>query len=191
MLSVLILSGGQSSRMGTDKALLKIGERILIEKIASISMALSQQVYVLSFWPERYKSILPSGCHLIQEIKATEQIGSHGPLVAFAQALPHIQSEWVLLLACDLPRLKLEILKEGYLSLPKEAIAYIPRQNSRWEPLCAFYNKSCYGSILDYLQTGRRSFQGWLNTIPASQWNTRDTSILFNCNSPEDLYLFL
>jgi len=186
MLSALILSGGESSRMGTDKALLKVGEKVLIEKIVNIAMRVAPQVYVLSPWPERYQSVLPSSCQLLLEVKSNDL--SHGPLIAFAQALPQIESEWILLLACDLPNLSSEVLRHGYSSLPTKAMVYLAESDFGWEPLCGFYRKTCYESLLNYLQTGGKSFQGWLNSITVEKWKITDRSILFNCNSPDDLH---
>jgi len=193
-LSAIILAGGESSRMGTDKALLLIEGVPMLKKLSLLAGNLTANVYIITSWPEHYQSILPQGCQLILEKKSTPR--SNGPLMGFAQAIGFIESEWVLLLACDLPRLTLEVLTEGYQSLPSKGnhlpdksqniMAYLPRNNDRWEPLCGFYHRSCFSSVLDYLETGQRSFQGWLNSLPVQEWIISDPSVLFNCNTPED-----
>ena len=184
-LSAIILAGGESSRMGEDKALLTVEGVPLLQRTCTLAKQVTPNLYVVTFWPERYISIVPKNCQLIEEQRLPNSKGSHGPLIGFAQALSYIQSEWVLLLACDLPKLTLEVLVQGAQSKPSN-MSYLPRTGDRWEPLCGFYHFSCFRSLQDYIEGGGRSFQAWLNSIPVQEWVISDRSILFNCNTPED-----
>ncbi len=186
-ISIIILAGGESSRMGEDKALLKIKGVSILEKICLLAKEVTSNIYIITFWPERYQSIIPSDCQLIPEVRRPLEKGSHGPLIGFAQALSYIQTEWVLLLACDLPKLTSGILQQGCQSLPNQQImAYIPRNNNRWEPLCGFYHHSSFSSLRHYIEAGGTSFQGWLNSLTVQEWVINNPSVLFNCNTPED-----
>jgi molybdenum cofactor guanylyltransferase len=110
-LAAIALAGGQSSRMGQDKALLELNGIPLIQRTYHIAHQCADPVYVVTPWIEQYRDLLPPDCEFIQEIWQPGETKSHGPLVGFAQALPHVKTEWVLLLACDLPYLKLEVLQ--------------------------------------------------------------------------------
>ncbi|PSF32951.1 molybdenum cofactor guanylyltransferase [Aphanothece hegewaldii CCALA 016] len=184
-LNAIILAGGQSSRMGKDKALLLIDGIPLLQKIYTVASDCTQNVYVISPWIEQYTSILPQSCHFIRENTPT-----HGPLVAFFLALNHVESDWILLLACDLPLLTSEIVQQWANSLPgvpETAIAYLPKQDDLWHPLCGFYRRCCLASLEYFIKKGGRSFQGWLNQSTVQQILVSDPRVLLNCNTPQDL----
>jgi molybdopterin-guanine dinucleotide biosynthesis protein A len=189
-LAAIALAGGQSSRMGQDKALLKLDGIPLIQRTYQIAHQCADPVYVVTPWIERYRSILPLDCQFIQETWQPGEMKSHGPLVGFAQALPHVKSEWVLLLACDLPYLKLEVL-QGWIddleNVSPEAIALLPKNpKGWWESLCGFYRCSCLSELTNFVGSGGRSFQKWLTHQPVQELTLDNVQMLFNCNTPEE-----
>ena len=109
-LTAIVLAGGQSARMGKDKALIPIDGVPLIGKICNIAKACSDRVYVVTSWPERYREIIPTDCQLIPEVPIPGENQPNGPLVGFTQGLNRVESDWVLLLACDLPKLRADVL---------------------------------------------------------------------------------
>lgn len=183
-LTAIILAGGRSSRMGEDKALLNIEGISLLQKTYTVADACASPVHVVTPWIDRYTSILPQSCQFIQEDTPTQ-----GPLVAFAQALTLVETEWVLLLACDLPLLTREAVQQwanSLASVAESALAYLPKQNYLWQPLCGFYRRYCLASLQDFINSGGRSFQTWLNDSIVEELGVGDPRILFNCNTPED-----
>ncbi|MGB3692576.1 MAG: molybdenum cofactor guanylyltransferase [Spirulinaceae cyanobacterium] len=183
-LTALILAGGKSSRLGQDKALLPVNTEPMLHRTCQIAKGCSEQVYVVTSCPEKYQEIVPEGCDFIKE-KSPD-----GPLVALSQALPQVKTDWVLVLACDLPKLEPGILNQGVISLTSispETIALLPRDKQGWQPLCGFYRSSCLPQLQAYLEAGGRSFQGWLDQHPVQELPLKDKEILFNCNTPEDL----
>ena len=189
-ITAIILAGGQSSRMGTDKALISISGVPLLQKISAITIKFVSRVYVVTFWPERYQDILPEGCHLIREVSSKQLNFAQGPLVGFARGLAKVNTEWVLLLACDLPYLTESYLQESieYLDrVPLEAIATLPKSDRGWEPLCGFYRTRCLPLLQEFINIGGRSFQSWLARYPVCELPLSDRQVLFNCNTPQDL----
>lgn len=190
-LSAIVLAGGQSSRMGQDKALIPIeGETRLLQKVCQVAAACSDLVYIVTPWRDRYQPFLPDHYHWIDETSLPDETLPHGPLVGFAQGLAEIQSEWVLLLACDLPRLQIAALRHWAAQLdtvPTEAIAFLAKQPQGWEPLCGFYRQQCLPALTAYIAQGGRSFQRWLAQQPVQEMPVEDSQIFFNCNTPEDL----
>jgi len=195
LLTSIVLAGGMSSRMGQDKALLTVGGVPLLRIVCDVASALCERVYVVTPWTERYQHLLPSECQFIHEVRRAGDNGdkkkiSNSPLVGFAQGLAHVRTDWVLLLACDLPRLQVEVLQSwiGLLGNVKEdAIALLPRDAKGWQPLCGFYRHSCLPALTGFINQGGRSFQRWLSQHPVQEVPVSDRQMLFNCNTPTDL----
>ena len=202
-LSAIVLAGGQSSRMGEDKALLTVEGVPLLRRVYDIAIAFCNPVYVVTPWPERYQNLLPASCQFIQEvaleventsdvISSSSKVTSplpHGPLVGFAQGLSQVTTDWVLLLACDLPRLRVEVLQNwaaGLGEVEEEAIAVLSHHTKGWEPLCGFYRRSCLPVLMEFINQGGRSFQHWLDQYPVQLLPLPDAEMLFNCNTPND-----
>jgi molybdenum cofactor guanylyltransferase len=207
-LSVIILAGGRSTRMGRDKATIEIAGVPLIRQIHDVVAAcravvdtatddrvilpdetvptLERHIYVVTPWVQKYRSLLPTTCQFIPE-----QQPHSGPLVAFNQGLATIESTWVLLLACDLPNLATPVVQtwiDGLPFVPAQSIAYLPRHTHKgWEPLCGFYRQSCQRSASAYIASGGQSFQGWLKLHPVTELLVSDPYWLLNCNTPADL----
>ena len=189
-LSAIVLAGGQSSRMGRDKALIAPQGVPLLKQVYEIAVKCASPVYVVTPWPERYQDILPNSCRFIREVPLPDETEPHGPLVGLAQGLAQVQTQWVLVLACDLPRLQVEVLQSwiGLLGNVKEdAIALLPRDAKGWQPLCGFYRHSCLPALTGFINQGGRSFQRWLSQHPVQEVPVSDRQMLFNCNTPTDL----
>jgi len=196
-LTAVILAGGQSSRMGQDKALLSLQGKPFIRCIYDAALGCSDRVIVVAPWPHRYHSCLPTSCHYVREalspcMAEAAPSASQGPLVGFYQGLRDVKTDWVLLLACDLPRLQANHLRDWadqIDALSEQIIAFLPRQTKGWEPLCGFYHRRCRESIGDFIAAGGRSFQSWLQHQPVCPipLSHAATAMLYNCNTPQDM----
>jgi molybdenum cofactor guanylyltransferase len=219
-LSSIVLAGGKSSRMGRDKALIPIQGVPLLQLVCQIAASCADKVYVVTPWQERYQHLLSPSCKFIREVPLLVETDAktrqeedaenfpvsvsppprvpvssktHGPLIGFAQALAYVQTDWVLLLACDLPKLRVEVLQEWAATLDsveEEAIAALVPQTKGWEPLCGFYRRRCLPSLMEYINQGGRSFQEWLKQHRVQALPLPDPEMLFNCNTQDDLFRF-
>ncbi|MEH2275475.1 MAG: molybdenum cofactor guanylyltransferase [Nostoc sp.] len=191
-LTAIVLAGGKSSRMGQDKALIPIQGVPLLRRVCGIAQSCADTVYVVTPWPERYQDLLLPGCQFIREVPLSKESLAHGPLVGFSQGLAEVQTEWVLLLACDLPRLRVEVLQDWVTRLDSvgdNAIAALADHSKGWEPLCGFYRRRCLPQLLEFINGGGRSFQQWLRQYPVEVLPLAEPEMLFNCNTPQDLAL--
>ncbi|MEH2282563.1 MAG: molybdenum cofactor guanylyltransferase [Nostoc sp.] len=191
-LTAIVLAGGKSSRMGQDKALIPIEGVPLLQRVCGIAKGCVDVVYIVTPWPERYQDLLLPGCELIREVALSGESLAHGPLVGFAQGLAEVKTDWVLLLACDLPRLRVEVLQDWatrLASVADNAIAALAEHPKGWEPLCGFYRRRCLPQLLEFINQGGRSFQQWLRQYPVEVLPLAEPEMLFNCNTPEDLAL--
>ncbi|MBD2529005.1 molybdenum cofactor guanylyltransferase [Nostoc flagelliforme FACHB-838] len=191
-LTTIVLAGGKSSRMGQDKALISIQGMPLLQRVCSIAQSCADVIYVVTPWPERYQDLLLPSCQFIREIPLSGEPLAHGPLVGFAQGLAEVQTQWVLLLACDLPRLRVEVLQDWVTRLDRvgdDKVAALAHHPKGWEPLCGFYRRRCLPQLLEFINQGGRSFQQWLQQYPVEVLPLPELEMLFNCNTPEDLAL--
>ena len=187
-ITAIVLAGGESTRMGQDKALLTIDNKTLLSRVCLVAREVAASVYVVTPRNEKYQSILPPGCLLIKE-KLVLNAKSNAPIIGFAQGLARVETEWVLLLACDLPYLSSSQVKQWSRALttvlPTE-MAFLPRNPKGWEALCGFYRRDCWFSLKTYINSGGKSFQNWLRDLAIKELELRDRKCLFNCNTPAD-----
>jgi len=106
----IALSGGKSSRMGRDKALLEINGETLLLRTCQTALGVADSVYVVARSQKQYQEAIAQNlphCYLVLD----QQFD--GALVGFWQGIREIASpvDWILLLACDLPNLQGDILQ--------------------------------------------------------------------------------
>jgi molybdopterin-guanine dinucleotide biosynthesis protein A len=204
---VIALAGGKSSRMGRDKTLLEINGETLLFKTCRTALEVADTVYVVVRSRLQYDMAIADFLSTHRSVKNLSMVIDQqfdGALVGFWQGLQAISepTDWILLLACDLPNLQSDILQiwAAHLAdLPESAIAYLPRHTNydsnknpndnlrkQWEPLCGFYRWSCRDSLMEFINQGGRSFQKWLENLEVVEIENVAASMLFNCNTPKD-----
>jgi molybdenum cofactor guanylyltransferase len=193
----IVLAGGMSRRMGQDKARLQISDVPLLTHICRVGLAVSDDLYVIAGDDRDYADILPDHPNCIVHCLIDHVL--EGPCVALALALQQVieQPSWYLVLACDLPNLSIEAVTDWVAQLeglPEDTIAYLPRSEKGWEPLCGFYQTRTIALLPQFVESGGRSFQRWLAQdaiepfIRELTWGERQ--VFLNCNTPEDLSRF-
>lgn len=183
-ITTLILAGGKSSRMQQDKALLTVNGQPLLTKTYHMAKQCTDDVYVITPWPEKYIPILPKNCNFIAESSSFQ-----GGLMAFYEALNYFNSPWILLLACDLPFLTVNEVKSWINSLgdiSANTMAFLPKNEKGWECLCGFYRRNCQTSLQQSIHTGNKSFQRWLYLENVQELVVTNKQVLFNCNTIQD-----
>jgi molybdopterin-guanine dinucleotide biosynthesis protein A len=190
-LAALILAGGQSTRMGTDKARQQWRGVPLLRQVYDRISPLAAPVYCLTPWPERYADLLPSTCIFLPEPQPGQ-----GPAVALGNAIAQLTPPppWLLVTACDLPCLNPTLLQtwaDQLPPLPPDILAAIPyhEDTASWEPLCGFYRGTIGPTLQAYLAQGGRSLQGLLAPMPVQPLPIAkgDRASFHNCNTPQDL----
>jgi molybdenum cofactor guanylyltransferase len=144
-MNAFILAGGQSTRMGRDKALLEWHGRPLIEHALEKLRALNTRPRILGTRPdlERFAPVIP------------DNIPGHGPLGGIEAALNLTDTDLNLFLPVDLPLLPVEFLR-WLLSRTAltQAAAAIPQIEGRPQPLCAVYHRGLLAGVRSSLQRG-------------------------------------
>jgi molybdopterin-guanine dinucleotide biosynthesis protein A len=180
-----ILAGGESSRMGRNKALLELNGEALIVRVT------------------RLLESVADGCAVVGDSTRLEGLALRtiaddypgaGPLGGIATALRTSGAEWNLIVACDLPYLTREWLE--FLigrAVRSDADAVLPMNERGAEPLCAMYRKRAEAAIRATLDRGTRKVTDGLadvriEFIEPAEWKGFDSDgLLFkNMNSPAD-----
>lgn len=150
-----ILCGGLSSRMGSDKGLLK-SNAIHWAKNAADKLALLKFPVVLSVNAnqfDEYSSLFVSSCL----VKDNASLMVRGPLCGVLSVHLQYPNEDLFILACDMPLMDISILQQLYrlynLEPPKDAFVFT--NNGEPEPLCGIYKAKGLTDILYLLETNR------------------------------------
>ena len=132
--SAVILAGGKSSRMGRDKALLKVDGKTLLARQIELSWAAgASEIFISGRADADYSRFR---CRVLRD----RFIGA-GPLAGIEHALATTITPLLLVLAVDLPAMSLEFVQHLAANCA-ESIGAIPRVNGQIEPLAAFYPKA-------------------------------------------------
>lgn len=180
-----VLAGGQSRRMGQDKALMQLDGTPLVLRTAEILRPFVDEVALLA--PAgRYENL---GLPVVAD-KWPDQ----GPLAAICTGLLSSPSEWNIFLPCDLPLVSgqfLRLLVERVQGTRFDAVA--PRTAEGWQPLSAAYHSRCRTTFAPAIQQGERSIAKLLEKIQVEVITSDDMASagvseveMVNMNTPED-----
>ncbi len=159
VLSVIILAGGYSQRLGQDKALLPWRGRTLIEHIVAHFKRWSDDVLVVSGAEIRYAEILDVPI-------LSDEIRNVGPLGGLYTGLKHARYEHSLVVACDMPLISQAVIDLLRDELDGSAWAVVPEVEGHRVPTLAIYHKKCFSVIERLLAQKRTSPLALLDTIP-------------------------
>ena len=101
-LTTIILCGGQSSRMGRDKATLSAGTETFLERATRIGRELADDVIVVS----RASQPVPAGVRVVHD-----PVENLGPLAAIAAGLAASHTDLNAVIACDMPLVKTAVIR--------------------------------------------------------------------------------
>ncbi len=171
-----VLAGGQSSRMGSDKALLNLDGMPLVLRAATVAAEVCASVSLVGD-PAKYGAV---GLPVV-----ADRLNGMGPLAGIEAALALTEADWNLILACDMPRLSGPILEtlfagDADCSLPQYA-------DGRVEPLCAVYHRRCHGHIRSALERGVRKVTAALDGLAIRYVPVTSEEPFTNLNTREEL----
>ena len=150
----VILCGGQSSRMGTDKGLLKLRDNTWAQSAVD-KMAILQLPIVLSVNRTQYN--VYSSAFSYQLIKDNEDLPIKGPLCGVLSVHLVHPAEDLIVLACDMPLMETSILQELFTIYGQHSSndAFVFTNDGEPEPLCAIYTSKGLAHITELQQTNQ------------------------------------
>ena len=146
--SLAIIAGGQSRRMGRDKAFVELGGKTLIEHVIKRSRDLGQAETILI--TNKSADYAHLGLPMYADV-----LPDKGSLGGIYTALMVAQSSDVLVLACDMPFINTELLRFMIAQMDAEADIVVPRVDGYPQGLHAIYKKSCIEPIREQLAAHR------------------------------------
>ncbi|MDR1302691.1 MAG: molybdenum cofactor guanylyltransferase [Treponema sp.] len=184
--SALILAGGRGSRLGYDKKKLELeGEPVLAGLITKLG-ALFSEILVSSNEPVDHAGVLV----------LKDQIGK-GPLAGIYQGLKVCRSEYLYVLACDMPFISLAYIRymQDLIHLKPVDACVARRGDGLYEPFNSFFNQSCSEPIYEALVRHEYKISPLLDRLnlqiidaaDAQRFNQGD--MFFNINYQADLEL--
>lgn len=173
--------------MGSDKALLEIDGFPLVARIAEVVLKVCGSVSLIGD-PDRYGSL---GLRAIPD-----RLSGLGPLAGIETALSATESDENLVVACDMPALRADLLEALFTALG-DGNAAVPRyDNGHIEPLCAVYRRNCHAPLREALESGVRGVTEALRRMESRGVEPRfelrylpvaHDEIFANLNTPDDL----
>ncbi len=174
-----VLTGGRSSRMGQDKALLPFQNATLGSYVAAQVAAAAGSATLIGD-PERHGAL---GYPVLADMRP-----GFGPLGGVETALRNSSARWNLVVACDMPRLTpaflLELLTRAERAETPCFAPVSPRGGP--EPLCAVWRSDVLPMIMGALDRNIRKMAEVLEILHAVYWRVEDASWFENVNTPED-----
>ncbi len=180
--SGFVLAGGRSKRMGSNKALLPLAGRRLVDRAIDLLEPHVQEIFVVGP-PE----LLPA----LHVPVRPDEIRQAGPLGGILTGLRHTRCEKSLVLGVDLPFLTWGVL-ERVLRASEGYDVTLPRIGETHETLCAVYTKSCITPIEGLLMAGHKSVLELLSRVrvrilPEEEFRELGgVAPFFNINTRED-----
>lgn len=184
-LTIAIQAGGQSSRMGTNKAFVPFHGRPLIEVVRERVSGLGDEQILITNQPDEYAHL---GLPMFGDVYPDS-----GPLGGIYTAILRAAHPHTLVVACDMPWLNRSLLSH-MARLRETSDIIVPRWDKFPEPLHAIYSKACLGAIAEQLQAGQFKITGFYGRMDV-RFIDRDEIARFdpdgrsfaNINTPEDL----
>src|SRR5512134_2976184 len=141
MLTVSIQAGGQSSRMGEDKALKPFLGRPLIQRVIERLASIADEMIVTTNRPDEYAFL---NQRLIPDLKP-----GRGALGGLYTAIASASNPYVAVVACDMPFASAALIEAAtHLMVQEEADVVIAKGEEGYEPLHAVYRReTCLPAI--------------------------------------------
>ena len=182
----VIQAGGRSARMGgRPKALVELGGRPIIERVADVVRAVADDVLIVTNTPDLYASL---GLPMVPD--AFPDGGSLGGIYSGLRAA---RGDAAFTVACDMPFLMVEVARL-VTARAADADVVAPRVGARWETLHACYSKACLDPMETRLRAGQLKIVDFYDEVRVlavaeeAIARHRDPEIVFmNVNTPEDL----
>jgi molybdenum cofactor guanylyltransferase len=198
-----ILAGGQSRRMGRDKASLPWRDGTFLDHAIARMNQVTAEVFVSGAINEAKAPTLP------------DSIPGRGPLGGLHAALAHSKTNWILVMAVDMPLVTPDLLQFIAERCDKASLAVVPSLNpsdtshpsdasSVLQPLCAAYHRRLRPAVEQALVGDDLSIHRLLERVSTGMMSAETKALrvieekellaagfpaqmLLNVNTPEDL----
>lgn len=155
----IILAGGKSSRMKSDKGLLVLNESLFVEHIIDALTPLVNNIIIVSN-SSHYDEF---GYKRVNDL-----IKDSGPVAGIYTGLKNSKTEYNLILSCDIPQIKTEVLEMLIINADINSDIIQIESQGKTMPLIAMYKKHCLTSFKELLDKGEKRLR-----FAVAQLNTK------------------
>jgi molybdopterin-guanine dinucleotide biosynthesis protein A len=192
--TAIILAGGGSSRMGTDKSMLPINGRLMIARICEQLRGCFDQILISANEVDKFAFL---GFEVVPD-----KMPGQGPLMGITSALEASVSELNFVVACDIPDINISCVRKMLAqAVVNQADILIPTtekhqasktkirntqyaiRNTRHEPLFAVYRRSALAVMNDVLSSGGRKISDVFSKCRVKYIELDDAQWLVNLNT--------
>ncbi|MAZ37066.1 MAG: molybdenum cofactor guanylyltransferase [Bacteroidetes bacterium] len=178
-IQAVILAGGKSSRMGTDKGLLEIAGKPMVQHLIETLQPLAANSWIST----SNKMYIQFGVSLL-----TDEYDSIGPLGGIHIALQRATTPFVLVVSVDAPFVSKECILKLKGSCEQDTIV-ISRCAGKPYPLIGCYPVTALKKLEEYIDQGNRSVFGFLESqkVKEIEFSDQLNDCFRNINTPQDL----
>lgn len=184
----VLLAGGESRRMGRDKAGIELDGVTTAKRTIDAFRPLFADIFAVSKTTGRFADL---GCREVADI--FEEMGA---MVGVLTALKEAKTDYIFVAACDMPFIDRDVV-ELIVSKGAGFQAALPLISGKGDPLHALYSRDCFGEMLAFMEKEGKSLNRFIEGLPddqvryVSEDEIREVDpealSLFNMNTPEDL----
>lgn len=183
-MSLMVLAGGESRRMGSPKHLLPLSEGTMLDQILDRLGRMFGEVLLVG------RGDLPTrdGVVFVEDVRP-----ERCPLVGILSGLEAASRSHVMVVACDMPFVEPSVVEllVGRAAVGTDVV--VPLLNGFREPLCAVYSRASAGRIAAYLDSGMNKTTGFyagVSVVEITEEEIRacdpDLRSFINLNTPRD-----
>jgi molybdopterin-guanine dinucleotide biosynthesis protein A len=179
-LTAFILCGGKSSRMQSEKGLVLFQEKPFIEHIIQAILPVTENIHLITNTKDY--DYLPYQ-------KTADIVKDKGPLGGIYTALENSQTNFNLILSCDIPLISSELLSELISKQNEEAQITVFATESRIHPLIGIYSKKIVPVIKEAIDANELKMMDFLLKVPHQIIKIEESENfhLTNINSADEL----
>jgi molybdopterin-guanine dinucleotide biosynthesis protein A len=184
-ITAVLLAGGQSRRMGRDKAKIEIDGRTLWKRQIELLQSLGLPRIVISGPADVYRN---TGVEVLPD-----PLPNLGPLGGICTALQKCEGDAILVLAVDMPAMTLRFLQRITAVAAERRAGVVPRVGDMFEPLAAIYPTTALAVAERHLRDGILSLQPLARVLIEQRLAVPldvapgEYSLFQNLNTPADL----
>ena len=162
ILTGVVICGGKSTRMGSDKAFTNYHGVPQYQYVNNLLNDFCDQVYISC--NESQKKLLSSCKNVIID---KPEFQNAGPMTGLLSVISELKNESILLLGCDYPFINKTAIEKliAARSLNYDAVCYSNEKAEMLEPLLAVYENSCFALLNNFYHEKNTSLQQFLKTI--------------------------
>jgi len=178
--TAIIMAGGESCRMGTDKSMLSIKGQSMIEVICEQIRGFFDEILISANQEDRFSFL---GFKVVPD-KVPEQ----GPLMGIASALEASANEFNFVVACDIPKINLTFVNRMITeAIESRSDIVIPvTGKEKYEPLFAIYRKNTLEAINKTLSAGKHKISDVFSLCRIKYIKMESADWFINLNTKAD-----